>query len=356
MKLSPEERFRKRMSEMGRRGRLQHICSVPLLAVGTFCLRGAAYIQGNGKRLSILASCVLLFMAYTSFSFPGGQWAGEHGGGLNSHISEEAANITLAVEAEIDLGEIRIWDEADMLWEEYYRESLDGIQGHGLQEEEENGQEAASSPTGGGSLQETAEGRDSVSFSRDDWRLRLVNKQNSIPADYEVPLGSIQALAGTMQCDERIIDELLAMQKAAAGEGITLTVCSPHRDYQRQQMLFDRKIRKYLNLGMSYMEAYQLSSQIVMVPGASEHQLGLALDIVTTAYLSLDEGFADTPAGIWLAENSWKYGFVVRYPKGKETITGVEYEPWHFRYVGVEAAEIMTEEGITLEEFWEEYL
>jgi len=99
------------------------------------------------------------------------------------------------------------------------------------------------------------------------------------------------------------------------------------------------------------MEAYTLASQIVMVPGASEHQLGLALDITSDTYIELLQGFADTEAGKWLAEHCCEYGFVLRYPLGKEDITGVEYEPWHFRYVGKEAATVMTEEGICLEEF-----
>ncbi len=109
-----------------------------------------------------------------------------------------------------------------------------------------------------------------------------------------------------------------------------------------------------MNRGLSYMEAYQRGSRIVAVPAASEHRLGLALDIVSNTYKNLDEGFAGTPAGIWLAENSYKYGFILRYPKDKEDITGIDYEPWHFRYVGVDAATVITERGITLEEFWDE--
>ena len=157
-----------------------------------------------------------------------------------------------------------------------------------------------------------------------------------------------------MQCDERIIDDLLDMLQEAEEDGVTLAICSPYRDLEYQQMLFNRKVKRYMNMGMSYMEAYQLSSQAVTVPGASEHQIGLALDIVTDTYVSLDEGFAETPAGKWLAENSYKYGFILRYPKGKEDITGIEYEPWHFRYVGIDAATVITEKGITLEEFWED--
>ena len=153
-----------------------------------------------------------------------------------------------------------------------------------------------------------------------------------------------------------IVIRKYSMLEAAEEDGVNLTICSPYRDLEYQQMLFNRKIKRYMNRGMSYMEAYQLSSQAVTVPGASEHQIGLALDIVCNDYMSLDEGFGDTKAGKWLATNSCRFGFILRYPKGKEDITGIEYEPWHFRYVGKTAAPVIMEQGITLEEFWEEYV
>ena len=96
-----------------------------------------------------------------------------------------------------------------------------------------------------------------------------------------------------------------------------------------------------------------LGSQVVTVPGASEHQLGLALDIVSNTYTALDQGFGNTDAGKWLYEHSREYGFILRYPKDKEYITGIDFEPWHFRYVGIEAATVIMDEGITLEEFVE---
>lgn len=188
------------------------------------------------------------------------------------------------------------------------------------------------------------------SFDKDDWRLILVNKQHPVPDDYSVELETIK---GNMQCDARIIGDLIAMFQAANADGVNLAVCSPYRDLSRQEWLFERKIKNYMKKGMSYMEAYALASQIVMVPGASEHQLGLAIDINCDTYTSLDEGFADTEAGKWLAEHCAEYGFILRYPLGKEYITGVEYEPWHFRYVGKEAAEVITGQGICLEEFIE---
>ena len=108
-----------------------------------------------------------------------------------------------------------------------------------------------------------------------------------------------------------------------------------------------------MNQGLSYMEAYKISSNTVTVPGASEHQIGLAIDFISDTYTSLNEGFGNSQAGKWLAENSYRYGFILRYPKGKEDITGIIYEPWHFRYVGIDAAEIIYNENITLEELLE---
>ncbi len=159
-----------------------------------------------------------------------------------------------------------------------------------------------------------------------------------------------------MQCDERIIADLLAMMQAAKDDGINLEVCSPYRTDGRQEWLFEKKIKKYMNQGYSYMEAYKTASQTVTIPGSSEHQVGLALDIYSDTYKLLDEAFGDTEAGKWLAMHSYEYGFVLRYPEGKEYITSIEYEPWHFRYVGREAAAVMHEEDLCLEEFWDKYL
>ena len=198
-----------------------------------------------------------------------------------------------------------------------------------------------------GSNANLAEGHD---FSKDDWNLLLVNKQHPVPEDHTFELGTI---AGAMECDARILPELFAMLKAAKDEGISLSVCSPYRDISRQKILFDRKIKLHMGNGYSYMEAYKKASQIVTVPGASEHQIGLAVDIISSDYTSLDEGFGKTAAGKWLKEHSKEYGFILRYPKGKEYITGIDFEPWHFRYVGKEAATIIMDNGITLEEFVE---
>ena len=188
-------------------------------------------------------------------------------------------------------------------------------------------------------------------LSKDDWRLVLINKQHSIPDDYTFTFGSIHTVKGVMRFDERIIPDLLRMLKAAKEDGINLEIRSPYRDMNRQVYLFNRKIKEYMQQGMSYMDAYAVSSKTVTVPGASEHQIGLALDITCDTHINLTKSFGETEAGKWLAEHGCEYGFIVRYPEGKEYVTGIEYEPWHLRYVGVEAATIITKEGITLEEF-----
>lgn len=187
-------------------------------------------------------------------------------------------------------------------------------------------------------------------FYKDDWNILLINKEHPIPEDYEFTLGTIK---GSMRCDERIIEPLTQMFAAAKEDGVNLIVCSPYRDMARQEYLFDRKVKTFIRTGMSYVDAYKKASITVTVPGASEHQIGLAVDIISDTYSALDIGFADTSAGQWLAEHSWEYGFILRYPLGKEDITGIQYEPWHFRYVGVDAAKIITEDEITLEEFVE---
>ncbi|WP_081668231.1 M15 family metallopeptidase [Butyrivibrio sp. MC2013] len=195
---------------------------------------------------------------------------------------------------------------------------------------------------------------DEVTFDPADWKLILINKQHPIPQGYEFKVASVSG--GGKVCDERIVAPLKEMFDSAASDGVELVVCSPYRSNARQEVLFDNKVESYMEQGYNYMDSYSLASQAVTLPGSSEHEIGIALDIISSNYSSLDEGFGDTAAGQWLADNSYKYGFVVRYLKGKELVTGIEYEPWHIRYVGIAAAQIMHSEGICLEEFWDEYL
>ena len=190
-------------------------------------------------------------------------------------------------------------------------------------------------------------------FRAGDWRLILVNKQHPIPDDYELKLGSISTPRGRMKCDRRIISDLNKMFEDAKEDGINLVVCSPYRPSSRQDYLFDKKVKNYIKQGNSYMDAYYLTAQAVTIPGASEHEIGLALDIVSDKYSGLNEGFGASDAGIWLEKHCTEYGFVIRYPLGKESVTGIEFEPWHFRYVGKKAAKVMREQDLCLEEFTE---
>ena len=189
---------------------------------------------------------------------------------------------------------------------------------------------------------------DSPVIDPDDWRLILVNKQNPVPEGFTVKLSGI---SDSMQVDERIISDVYRMMDAASDDGVNLMICSAYRSYDRQKTLFNNKINKLMGEGMTYLEAYKVGSMNVTVPGTSEHHLGLALDILTGSYTKMDDGFGDTQAGKWLAENAADYGFILRYPKGKEDITGIVYEPWHFRYVGREYAKDIKERGVCLEEY-----
>ncbi len=182
----------------------------------------------------------------------------------------------------------------------------------------------------------------------DDWSLMLINKDHLIPYDYTFELATI---SGSVKVDVRVAEHLVDMIKDARTQGVGLYVASPYRDMERQTYVFNRKVRSYIDQGYDYDKAYDLASETVAIPGTSEHQVGLAVDIISSGYRDLDAGFANTEGGRWLAENAPEYGFILRYPRGKEDITGIEFEPWHYRYVGVEAAKEMTQLGLTLEEY-----
>lgn len=349
MKTTVEERIRYRLLRWGKKGPVRRGLAVMGIFFCVAFFHGVHYLRDNRKRLAMVMMSLVLFAAYASFSFPIFPDNEERmtDGQLHALIGDES--VSLVQETEISMADL----EEELL--------LDGFEVSRLQEETQEEQfyledilnyrmEQGESEASAAEPPEQAD-TGTADFSKDDWRLILVNKQHPIPEDYSFTLATIK---GSKQCDERIIDDLLAMMQAAKEEGITLLIKSPYRSDARQEMLFEKKIKLYMGRGLSYMDAYKLSSQIVMVPDSSEHQIGLALDIVCDTYESLSEGFGETRAGIWLEEHCAEFGFIVRYPKGKEYITSVEYEPWHFRYVGVEAATIIMDREITLEEFVEE--
>ena len=179
----------------------------------------------------------------------------------------------------------------------------------------------------------------------------LVNKDNPLPEDYEVDL--ITLPDGRSKAAEEAYEPLMEMLNAGAEEGLDFLVCSSYRDRERQEELFDEDVEALLRKGYSYSEAYEEVSKETMPPGCSEHSTGLAFDIVARDYQMLDKGQEKTDESKWLRKHCAEYGFILRYPKGKEGITDISYESWHFRYVGKEVAQYIMDEGITLEEYLE---
>lgn len=184
--------------------------------------------------------------------------------------------------------------------------------------------------------------------NEDDWCLALVNKDYALDKDYEP---AMKKLVDDMEVDERIVEEAAQMLKDAKKAGMNMEVVSAYRSYDTQSTYFNSDMQSWVNSGYSLVEAYETTSQSVAYPGHSEHTMGLALDIVSESYQTLDEEQENTDEAQWLKEHCWEYGFILRYPAGTTEITGIVYEPWHYRYVGKEAAKEITEQGITLEEY-----
>ena len=182
----------------------------------------------------------------------------------------------------------------------------------------------------------------------DDWRLKLVNPNHSLPADFVPPLST---LPNGLQFDSRAIDQLNLMLTDMRSQGLSPVVASAYRSIARQTELFNNRVAHYQRTGFTQEEAEQETARSIARPGTSEHNLGLAVDIVDISYQMLTNNQAYTPVGLWLRENSAYYGFILRYDRDTEHITGFMYEPWHFRYVGIEAATFMFENDVVLEEY-----
>ena len=153
--------------------------------------------------------------------------------------------------------------------------------------------------------------------------------------------------------DSRCAEPMRDMIAAAKRDGITLQLCSTFRTYETQKKLYENRINILMERDstLTYDQAAEKAKTINAYPGTSEHELGLAADIVTPSYQSLDSGYDQTDAFKWLVEHCADYGFILRYPKEKQDITKIVYEPWHYRYVGQEDAKIIMESGVTLEEY-----
>lgn len=186
------------------------------------------------------------------------------------------------------------------------------------------------------------------------WNLTLVNFENALPEDFAPE--ELAEVDNGYEADSRIADAAKQMIADAYSQNVRIIALSAFRDYEYQTDLYENKVQRLQQeKGYSVDKAREEAKTVVAYPGTSEHQLGLALDLVDARHTKLDESQEDTAAYKWLYEHCDEYGFIVRYPNGKTNITGIIYEPWHFRYVGEEAAKVIMEEGITLEEYLDKY-
>ena len=184
----------------------------------------------------------------------------------------------------------------------------------------------------------------------EEWQMLLVNGDNPLPEDFTVELAPLE---NGMKADKRICADLTAMLKDCRAAGLKPKICSAYRDTATQTRLHKNKIARLRAAGFGREEAEREAARWVAAPGTSEHQIGLALDLVSESYQILDEKQAETPEQQWLMAHSWEYGFILRYPTDKSEITDIGYEPWHYRYVGRPLAAAIYESGLCLEEYLE---
>lgn len=191
-------------------------------------------------------------------------------------------------------------------------------------------------------------------YEKNKQLLILVNARKALPEGYDASLRTI--CNGRLQASDRMYDELADMLEDASAKGHRYWIASAWRSRQKQQKLVDQDVRAGMEKGMSYELALKETYKETMPAGHSEHETGLALDILCSGNMAMDRSQETEPGNLWLRENSWRYGFILRYPENKKSLTGINYEPWHFRYVGKKAAAYMHSHNLTLEEFWEELM
>lgn len=188
----------------------------------------------------------------------------------------------------------------------------------------------------------------------EDWNLILVNPWQALPEDFDPVLVEAD---NEQRIDSRIEDAWKSWKEAANNSGHRLFFASGYRTVERQRTNFNNKVQEYRNEGLSEEEALEKTKEYLTEPGHSEHHTGLALDIVDEEWIVAGYGLVpeyDTQQSQkWLVDSMADFGFILRYPKEKEEVTGILYESWHFRYVGVENAKFMIEHNLTLEEYLE---
>lgn len=285
--------------------------------------------QKRAEKMKIAGLTALLFLCLGSIVILGFFWKAS----LKGRNPSKAPSLSFAKHTSADGNQVNQMGQGSS-----------AIQGDSAPDSSMQGTSATDSSMQDSAAQNSAiQGNSSQASGRDTaWYLTLVNKQTPIPQDYEPDLVKVP---GGESVDARIYDSLMQMlEDAREGNwGELPSVVSGYRTAKVQQKLYDDKIREYEKEGYSESEAAELAEQWVAVPGYSEHQLGFAVDINGATY----------DVYLWLQENSYKYGFIFRYPGNKTDITGVSEEVWHYRYVGKEAAAEMYEQGLCLEEYLE---
>lgn len=187
-------------------------------------------------------------------------------------------------------------------------------------------------------------------FTSTGAKIMVANPWNMIPADY-VP--NIQDVEKGYSVDASCKDALEKMLADCRTAGHGVKIISAYRQNSTQIYLYNKKVNYYLNQGLEPAAARKEAGEVVAKPGTSEHELGLAVDLVDTDYTGLDKAQENTDTQKWLMEHCWDYGFILRYPNNKSDKTGIIYEPWHYRYVGVAVAKELQETGLCLEEYLE---
>lgn len=185
----------------------------------------------------------------------------------------------------------------------------------------------------------------------DDWSLVLINSESPLDTSYAP---SLTKITDDYSVDSRIADDTKKMFQDAADAGMSLNIVSAYRDYETQKEFFNNEMLNWIYQGEAPLDAYDKTKQSVALPGSSEHATGLAMDITSSDYQGADDEEESTDEVKWLKANCANYGYILRYPAEKADITGVGYEPWHFRYVGKTAAKEIMGQGITLEEYLEQ--
>lgn len=177
--------------------------------------------------------------------------------------------------------------------------------------------------------------------------LTLVNPWNEVPEDLDVSLATVDGYLVDRRCQRALSDMLNDCRE----QGYLPIICSAFRTMEYQEMLYNNKIKRLLAEGVTRADAPSIAAQSVAIPGTSEHQLGLAVDIISETYTNLDRYQEQTAVQQWIMQNCWRYGFILRYPNGTTDITGIIYEPWHYRYVGAVTAREVHESGLVFEEY-----